>query len=165
MPTYFKPLRRKIGVITLVLACVLTAGWIRSNGKVESLRFNIARFQPIVISGDQHLWFTFQRRRIVLSFATLMFPNQSVRLDNNFITSVDNIADCKRMIELTPIGMGTFFDEPLILSDSRMFIDKSIAKNRLTGIPYWSIVIPLTLFSAWLLFSRPRAKRLPENPV
>ncbi len=26
-------------------------------------------------------------------------------------------------------------------------------------IPYWSIVIPLTLLSAWLLFSKPRAKK------
>lgn len=30
MPTYFKPLRRKIGVLTLLLACVLAAGWVRS---------------------------------------------------------------------------------------------------------------------------------------
>ena len=27
---YFKPLRRKIGVCTLVIACVFAAGWVRS---------------------------------------------------------------------------------------------------------------------------------------
>src|SRR5579862_3974266 len=30
MPTYFKPLRRKVGVATLVMACVFAAGWVRS---------------------------------------------------------------------------------------------------------------------------------------
>jgi hypothetical protein len=28
--TYFKPLRRKVGVVTLVMACVFAAGWVRS---------------------------------------------------------------------------------------------------------------------------------------
>jgi hypothetical protein len=31
MMGYFKPLRRKFGVMTLVLACLFTAGWIRSR--------------------------------------------------------------------------------------------------------------------------------------
>ena len=30
MGGYFKPWRRKIGVVTLVMACVLMAGWVRS---------------------------------------------------------------------------------------------------------------------------------------
>lgn len=30
MGTFFKPLRRKFGVVTLGLACVLMVGWVRS---------------------------------------------------------------------------------------------------------------------------------------
>ena len=31
MREFFKPWRRKIGVVTLVMACVLMAGWVRSE--------------------------------------------------------------------------------------------------------------------------------------
>ena len=37
-----------------------------------------------------------------------------------------------------------------------------------TGVlraPYWSIVIPLTLLSAWLLLSKPRIAKSPEKPT
>lgn len=29
MPTYFKPLRRKIGIVTLAIACFFTADWVK----------------------------------------------------------------------------------------------------------------------------------------
>jgi hypothetical protein len=35
MGSYFKPLRRKVGIVALVLACVFTAGWVRSRYYVD----------------------------------------------------------------------------------------------------------------------------------
>jgi hypothetical protein len=42
MPSYFKPLRRKIGVLTLVRACVLMVGWLRClyEGDVFCVKVN-----------------------------------------------------------------------------------------------------------------------------
>src|SRR5689334_11887992 len=51
MGEYFKPFRRKIGVITLVMACVFSAGWIRSRNTSDFLRLNVGRDQ-IVFSFD-----------------------------------------------------------------------------------------------------------------
>lgn len=45
MHAYFKPLRRKLGVCTLVIACVLLTSWVRSERSLSvrseaSLSFN-----------------------------------------------------------------------------------------------------------------------------
>lgn len=36
---FFKPWRRRIGVVTLVLACVLMAGWVRSQSMADDIYF------------------------------------------------------------------------------------------------------------------------------
>lgn len=36
---YFKPLRRKIGVIALVMACVFAMGWVRSISVLDEVGF------------------------------------------------------------------------------------------------------------------------------
>lgn len=37
MPPYFRPLRRKIGVVTLVLACFMMVAWMRSYSMLDLL--------------------------------------------------------------------------------------------------------------------------------
>src|SRR4051812_37506464 len=51
MPTYFKPLRRKLGVVTLVTACVFAAGWVRSVFVADIFQKEIAT-DPRFISID-----------------------------------------------------------------------------------------------------------------
>ena len=36
MGDFFKPWRRKIGVVTLLMACVFAAGWVKSFSTVDS---------------------------------------------------------------------------------------------------------------------------------
>lgn len=38
MRNFFKPWRRKIGVVTLLIACVFAAGWIRSYQNFDDLK-------------------------------------------------------------------------------------------------------------------------------
>ena len=52
MPDYFKPLRRKIGVVTLVLACVFAAMWVRSGRIQDVVRFGPGGRECIVVSFD-----------------------------------------------------------------------------------------------------------------
>jgi len=44
MVGYFKPGRRKIGVLTLVMACVLMAGWVRSLQVVDEIELSTGSF-------------------------------------------------------------------------------------------------------------------------
>jgi hypothetical protein len=142
MGSYFKPLRGKLGVVTLVLACLLMAGWVRSIFTLDQLRFRdlpTMTFQSAsghlrmwhdssgeVTSSDLH-FFEWQRSTVSLS-STSPFPGST----NHFGW----------------IGFD-FVQYPEQMS--------------LRILPYWSIVIPLTLLSAWLLFSKPRTKRIESS--
>lgn len=41
MREFFKPWRRKLGVLVLVLACVLMAGWARSQRMIDELSVDV----------------------------------------------------------------------------------------------------------------------------
>ena len=43
MGDYFKPWRRKIGVLTLVMACVFMGAWVRSNSILDELLLHVAK--------------------------------------------------------------------------------------------------------------------------
>lgn len=117
MFTYFKPLRRKIGVVTLLLACVFAAGWITS---LEASGKYLLRLNGIFLAFESSRgalgWQTFQARPETLFGENWNSPN--------------------------------------------VHMSRSLGFNM---IPYWSIVLPLTLLSAWLLLSIPRT--LHSNPA
>jgi hypothetical protein len=52
MGDYFKPWRRKIGVVTLVVACVFMAGWIRSFNFADAIQLDSVCF----CSGEGNLY-------------------------------------------------------------------------------------------------------------
>jgi hypothetical protein len=103
MGDYFKPWRRKIGVLTLGLACVLMAARVRS----------VAR--PIIIPAGNYIEYV-------------------VRTDSS-------------RIRITK--------EKQIWSGGRIIPNEVLGES---SIPHDAVAIPLTLFSAWLLLSKPRAK-------
>lgn len=121
MGDYFKPLRRKIGVVTLVVACMFAATWVR--GFVRCDLFNLPN--QLAIANDRKTLSLVKPRRMPHGWGITNFSSQ-YRVWNG--------------VELVPVFV----------------------------VPYWSIVITLTLLSAWLLLSKPRAttqKKNRETPV
>jgi hypothetical protein len=113
MLEFFKPWRRKLGCITLVMACAFMAGWVRGQLVVTQL------FSVRATSDD----FAFY---------------QSALTRNGLIF-------CKR------IGSNHVVDYEWYHT-----------------IPYWSVVLPLTILSAYLLLSKPRPPKpatLVESPT
>ncbi len=56
MGEFFKPWRRKIGVMTLVIACVFAAGWVRSVSTFEQIEWRTSQANTCLIaSGGQSL--------------------------------------------------------------------------------------------------------------
>lgn len=43
MREFFRGWRRKVGCVTLVMACVLTTGWVRSIGQSHAVQFPLGR--------------------------------------------------------------------------------------------------------------------------
>lgn len=100
MFSYFKPLRRKIGVVTLVLACFVVAVW------ATSLKWGPPYVQIFLSTNES----SFYLQGVVSVFA-------------------------------------------------------SIPDFRFTWqIPFWIVLLPLTLLSAWLLVSSPRISKSKKTP-
>jgi hypothetical protein len=133
MGGFFHGWRRKLGVVTLVVACMFAALWVRS---------------PTI---DDRITFP--------TFCNCSCESESIfgRLVWQTVISEDTEYDLS--LRSTQWGDGM---PPRMFGDDGLFY---FHRNGREGslflelcIPHWSIVIPLTLLSAWLLLSKPRSK-------
>jgi hypothetical protein len=152
VPTYFKPLRRTIGVLSLGLACVFAAGWVRSLSFDDDIRLpNSLRTTYFIGSADGRLlcsrWSDLTAKDIsVGGWKYHSEPRDTMSPEDRF-----------RQNENPIIFEWCGFCSALFKST------KSPRRFQIWLIPYWSIVIPLTLLSAWLLISKPRVKKIESN--
>ena len=145
--SYFKPLRRKIGLVTLVLACALTCGWLRSFSSTNFVQFaggynaagTLASWRGSLV------WIRLNHvpshGLIDFNNDVMCFPEWHQKPPN---ADFDLLAAYKVKWRWRFFGCGT--GDP----------DANNAVLRL--VSYRSIVIPLSLLSAWLLLSKLRSK-------
>ena len=139
MGDLFKPLRRKIGVVTLVMVCVFSVGWVRSFGISDVMECFPSESSMIrLISWGGIVSCSYQIGKppvkYVKWFLFFAYENQY-----SFETEFEG---CQWVWRVGHMGVATCSDTT---SDSIAAVS-----------PYWSIVIPLTLLSAYLLLSKPR---------
>lgn len=154
MWNYFKPLRRKLGVATLVLACVFTAGWVRSLLVVDVIGV-AGKYFPGTKSYHEIACFdgvlewrqVWSRRNGDYSRADGTWRTTSVegeRKSRLFEYEVEQQHEfCVFRVE------GGSWGKP----------DLRPAAMGIIVVPYWSIVIPLTVLSAWLLLVKQQANK------
>lgn len=155
MPNYFKPLRRKIGVMTLVVACVFVAGWVRSLTEMHVL-FRLNEVDThLLASVDGHI--SWER------IWPIPTPRQSrwVYRKNRIVESEDpDDADKGLDIHWQYTGFGFDF-RAFSMLETAAPVPPYTQEFALWQIPYWSITFPLTLLSASLLLtSRDRSPLL-----
>ena len=160
MPNYLKPLRRKIGVITLVVASVFTAGWVRSQivfdtvvfpDNVYSVGTSVAITHNSVSSAQRSLLWT-RIHEETDGVPTMNSLDGRVRSEYpEWSTSFSHDPEILyNVIERRRCLFGFAFDG----SHSRL--QNYEVWKRFVLVPYWSVVIPITALSAWLLLSKPR---------
>ncbi len=134
MGKYFHGWRRKIGLVTLLLACVFVAGWVRSIFVHDVLLFWDGT-QALGLWGSQ---------------------SGSLVWDTNDNPDVQRWTTPRWQNWIASEGVHPF-DNPEIKWQWR-FCGFGFASDGMTSriVPYWAIVIPLTLLAAWLLLSKPR---------
>lgn len=149
---YFKPLRRKIGVVTLVLACVFSAGWLRSDFRSDIVMYDLDlkddNWGAIMSYRQQlrwsHVFADPDNLKESAGFQILSYP---VLPQQNEIPASDDLY----RVEVLGFQLKLFsYTKGSLLPPYELFV----------GIPYWSIVFPLTLLSSCLLLSKPRARQL-----
>jgi hypothetical protein len=146
MNGYFKSCQRKIGVVTLMVACVLMAGWIRSLAKYDflSIRFGEARYSIGSLAGEVKLI-------------------RSTQLSNDFVHwntgALESIEWRNRWSNYEEIQRWDWDSGGLHLGVGTRFQ----CSTHVIAVSYWNLITPLTLFSAWLLLSKPRANKKPPT--
>ena len=142
MSEFFKGWKRKIGLLTLLMACVFMGGWVRSLTYTEIVDFAKGECTTdIFYSFDGVLVWrkVFQECPDVSTSFQEWESVPSTRFVYHFFMD-----DRINWIWLwAGAGFGMQVEAP---NDCSYFC----------SIPYWSIVIPLTLLSGWLLISKPR---------
>lgn len=151
MSTYFKPLRRKVGVVTLVLACLFAVGWVRSIKSLDIIIVYLGKHTTVTAFAEQQL-------------TGLQYHSPTVMENRRMLPQWNRFSEARAMDRL--------------FTDNRLtwhwrfcgFCSAEHQDKRRAGgvlkiwlFPYWSIVIPLTALSAWLLLSKPRARQ--HKPV
>jgi len=164
MGEFFKPWRRKLGLLTLMMACVLMSGWVRS---LRTMNYTVIRFGDDslvqLISRDQAL----AVRRIKSNLSVNMLSVDRVLLmgfqaprGNSTGNLAINVDPTTRAAEGSTFHwiMKSYGFEIGDCSDQQFPLQIFVAR-----IPYWSIVIPLTTLSAYLLITKPRISTQKKN--
>ena len=138
IPTYLKPLRRKIGVVTLIVACVLMGGWLRSTLVKDHLTRDFGDGSTI-----HAVWYDGPCGAVARKGSSSSGRVQ-IRLLQSTVESIHGWAAEGAGWAWYQLGFGV--------------IDERFEGGHLKGwfAHYWSIAIPMTLLSAWLLLSKPR---------
>lgn len=145
MGEFFKPRRRKSGVVVLVMALLLTAGWVKSLTKRDFIEIDLsnATYRIGSMNGEFKLIY-------VAPAAGQRFWSSDELLDPKRDLWEGYQMEWRRDWAGFHFGVGTMPSLP----------------NRTTALsfPYWFIVLPLTLLSARLLLSKQPPVKRPVEP-
>jgi len=130
MGDYFKPLRRQIGVVTLVAACLFAAGWVRSLRTVDRIDLlEIFMASCVQSKGGRIAYYEDCSPRMVIELGGVK-PENLIRQED--------LAEY----------LATHVSGPAIP------IDPMSGFRKVWEVPFSTIVIPLTMLSAWLLLRK-----------
>jgi hypothetical protein len=149
MGDFFKGWRRQVGVMTLVMACVFAGGWVRSKFKLDSTQTGTVNSTHSLISMNGDIY-----------WLRVNLPNAK--------TTLWQSSDMRR--PLSPWeGFNPISRTEVAGIEFAVGQHKNIAtiKMHLWVIPYWSVTVPLTLISAYLLLSKPSpsTKKKTAEPI
>ena len=144
--------RRKVGMVTLLMALVAMTGWVRSQFYVDLIIIpRSASTRVSCYSANQSLiWF--RQEFYYPHRAGFQWGSAPITRD---LTRFDDGINYKWSFRFW--GFHLAESEP---------IDVLFQRIAFVIIPYWSLACPLTFISIWLLHSHPRASKpidLPES--
>lgn len=139
MSKYFTSWRRRIGVLVLVLACLFLAGWVRSLSTLDrgTSHFNRSMYGLTSYNSRIHLL----KLTPLATGAPILWSSQrhSEPLDYWF--------------EMQPVWRWDWAGFQFGAANSKKMTE---VRMDIWTIPYWAVVVPLTLLSTFLLLSRRR---------
>ena len=142
MSEFFRGWRRKIGVATLLLACLLTCGWVRSfrlGDFILSANWQLVSFHGRI----------FWERRPAPFEWKLAYASE----DDRYVTDVYTDPEWEEKWQWKRFGFAVGKTE---LNPAGANAIGSSLQSTFYLIPYWALVVPLTVVSGLLLWFRSR---------
>lgn len=170
--TYFKPLKRTLGLLALLIACLLNLGWLRSVTSCDVGEIVRSQKSAVLVGSTNRgiVWSSMNAEENVklpdaASFEWKSGPNRAFTTNGMLFgwTLCQIFRD---------FGYGPDLDEAAKAFERNAIVwhwhrgGFHVAKARANMptqlvvvtwiVPYWSLVLSFVLLSAWLLFSKPR---------
>ena len=152
MGEFFKPWRRKIGVLALLMSCVSIGGWLRSRFTQDTftMGFGSSSYCKLVSVSDRILIANIsmdEKRQI----QTVPWTSQKIR--TNEWEVVLPLPDGSKFV-----WVQSFSEDLYATGNDEMGANFVSFVIKWCQFPYWFIVAPLTLLSAYLLLlTKPRS--------
>lgn len=157
--------KRKTGVLTLLMALMFMAAWVRSVTTFDMICLPGITTNCFVVSGGQR-FIAIRAGHLDMEGGTLLVSgddatnwyvdthNKRHKRGIEQVSSPDAIAYLKLFAKPGSVHFGYYW---ISERADRVGIFPPDDENRqlVSMFPYWSIVIPLTLVSLWLLLSKP----------
>lgn len=140
MREFFRGGKRKVGVVTLLASLLFFSGWIRSLALDDEIDVSFLSWDQSILSVKNGLIWSGTRHEFTYSL---------------FETSIDWRST--RRVPLPPNTLSIVWSGGQTVHGDVRF--------KIGPAPYWSIVTPLTLLSAWLLLIKPRSSKPTPEPV
>lgn len=161
MSDFFKGWRTKVGVVMLAVALVFMAGWIRSQSVADIIMYPAEKntIGCLVSATDSLVW---QRTQTTPRTAELGIT--VAKGPTNWTWQVSPVSEYAAILDsglswrFRWCGFGVSESPPEVTEQT------GISATFLL-VPYWSIVVPITLMSAYLLLIRPRSKERKNSVV
>lgn len=155
MGEFFKGWKRKLGVATLLMALAFTAAWMRSRFYSDGLSIQVgSKQQHWIISDNFGLYWTALFNRTARD-PDSFFPIEP-RILSEYVDPQENSS------VLPDLGWRWHCGD---FHFAQRDVWQQNADQYTIMIPYWSLVLPLTLLSAYLLLSKPRSKKPDPGPI
>ena len=153
MGSYFKPWRRKIGVVTLAMACVFAGGWIRSMCRYDQMYFITGTHGDLMVqatNGYLVLILTESEHEVNALFP--FWQTEPSDPERRFDPSKFD-ETTKVVFHVSGFGVAIHKKTSTIPFDVKIWF-----------VSYWLFTTLVTLLSAWLLLCRLR-KSTQQKPV
>lgn len=151
MREFYRSWKRKAGCVTLVVALVSTGVWVRSRTTVDVIVIWGKTANCDIISGAEGFLIVAGQRPIGQIHCSVAKRSVEITiLSQKFVSTRGS-----------PVKWDAFQASSLVIYPS---VNDAKTKDRtIPMVPYWSIVTPLTLLSAWLLLSKSRPPKRADH--
>ena len=167
MREFFRGRRRKVGVVTLLMACMFTTGWVRSFGRQETIHICPWRSVFVVVSSDGNVGFAqccYDTHDVAISKSITLFRSSLKRFNVGW--STENILELHNQGEWWTGSQSEWHWKLNGFCVGQASHTTQSDEHDVSHLmfPYWSIVILLTALSAFLLLSKPRPSTQKKTP-